>query len=118
MAKTRHGHEVSEVIQFTRGLLQGDALCPRLFTLCINPVAWKLSAAEGYHLSRPASTSVTHLLYIGNLKVFTASLFTASQSKLDRVLYKSTQEAMQDGLQWNPTIYVLSSACQKRGACD
>ena len=76
---------------------QGDALCPRLFTLCINPVAWKLSAAEGYQLSRPLSTSVTHILYIDDLKVF-----AASQSKLDRVL-KSTQEAMQDiGLQWNP----------------
>jgi len=58
-------------------------------------VAWKLSAAEGYRLSRPASTSVTDPLYIDDLKVF-----PASQSKLDRVL-KSTQEAMHDiGLQY------------------
>jgi len=33
VAKTRCGHEISEVIQLTRGLPQGDSLCPRLFTL-------------------------------------------------------------------------------------
>ena len=63
VAKIRRGHDVSEVIQFNRGLPQGDALFPRLFTLCINPVSLKLNAAEGY-LSRPVSTSVTNLLYI------------------------------------------------------
>ena len=61
-------------------------------------MARKLIAAEGYQLSRSVSTSVTHRLYIDDLKVF-----AASQSRHDRVL-KSTQEAMQDiGLQWNPT---------------
>ena len=63
VAKIRRGHDVSEVIQFNRGLPQGDALFPRPFTLCINPVSLKLNAAEGY-LSRPVSTSVTNLLYI------------------------------------------------------
>ena len=56
-------------IRFNRGLLQGDSLCPRLFTLCINPVAWKLKATEGYRLSKPINTSITHLLYIDDLKV-------------------------------------------------
>ena len=52
-ARTRQGDEVSEMIKFNEGLPQGDALCPRLFTLCINPIAWKLKAAEGYRLSKP-----------------------------------------------------------------
>ena len=47
-ARTRQGDEVSEIIKFNKDLPQGDALFPRLFTLCINPIAWKLKAAEGY----------------------------------------------------------------------
>ena len=45
--------EASERIRFSKGLPQGDALCPRLFTISINPLAWKLRASEGYRLSRP-----------------------------------------------------------------
>ena len=82
---------------FKKGLPQGDALCARLFTICLNPVAWKISASEGYKLSKPINTRVTNLLYIDDLKVF-----TGSDSKLNRAL-ESTQAAMEDnGLQWNP----------------
>ena len=85
------------MISFNRGLPQGDALCPRLFTLCLNPVAWKLCSTEGYRLSRPVGSKVTNLLYIDDLKVF-----AASHAKLNIVL-KMTKEAMEDiGLQWNP----------------
>ena len=51
--KTDKWTETSDVIRFRSGLPQGDALCPRLFTLCLNPVAWMLKATEGYKLSRP-----------------------------------------------------------------
>ena len=92
---TRRGREKSEMIKFNRGLPQGDALCPRLFTLCMNPIAWKVRAMEGYMLSRPISTRVTDLLYnIDDLKIF-----AALESKLNIVL-KSTKVAMEDiGLQ-------------------
>ena len=97
VANTLHGQEVSEPIVFSKGLPQGGALCPRLFTICLNPVAWKISASMGYKLSKPISTGVTDLLYIDDLKVF-----AASESRLNRVL-ESTQAAMEDiGLQWNP----------------
>ena len=96
-ANTKVGNETSPVINFNKGLPQGDVLCPRLFTLCLNPVAWKLHSTEGYRLSRPVGPKVTNLLYIDDLKVF-----AASQAKLDRVL-KMTKEAMEDiALQWNP----------------
>ena len=80
-------------------------MCPRLFTLCMNPIAWKVRATKGYLLSRPISIRVTDLLYIDDLKIF-----AASESKLNTVL-KSTKSAMEDiGLQWNPkkcsTIHV------------
>ena len=84
-------------IRFNRSLPQGDALCPRLFTLRINPVAWKLSSAEGYRLSKPIASKVTNLLYVDDRKVF-----AASEGKLSRVL-KMAKTAMENvGLQWNP----------------
>ena len=51
---------------------QGDAFCPRLFTLCLNPIA-KLKATEGYKLSQPISLRITDLLFIDDLKVLAAS---------------------------------------------
>ena len=91
------GNETSPLISFNRGLPQGDALCPPLFTLCLSPVAWKLCSTEGYRLLRPVGSKVTNLLYIDDLKVF-----AASQAKLNIVL-KMTKEAMEDiGLQLNP----------------
>ena len=97
VANTKVGNETSPVISFNRGLPQGDALCPRLFTLCSNPVAWKLRFTEGYRLSRHIRSKVTDILYLEDLKVF-----AASQAKLDRVL-KMIKEAMEDfGLLWNP----------------
>ena len=87
---TRQGRETSRKISFMKGLSQGDALCPRLFTLCLNPVAWRLWATEGYRLSKPIGVKVTDLLYIDDLKVF-----AASKSKLNRVL-KETRGAIRD----------------------
>lgn len=58
------------------------------------PGCWKLNATEGYRLSKPVGTKVTHLLYVDDLKVF-----ASSESKLNRAL-RSTSTAMQDmGLQ-------------------
>ena len=67
IARTSQGHEQSDIIRFKKGLPQGDALCPRLFTLCLNTVAWKLKATEGYKLSKPIALKITNLLYIDDL---------------------------------------------------
>ena len=81
---------------FRKGLPQGDALCPKLFTLCLNPIAWKLQETEGYTLSKPIGAKITDLLYVDDLKVY-----AASEGKLKRVL-RETRVAMEDvGLQWN-----------------
>ena len=90
VATTRQGRGTSRKIRFVKGLPQGNALCPRLFILCLNPVAWRLRATEGHRLSKPIGVKVTDLLYIDDLKVF-----AASESKLNRVL-KETRRAMQD----------------------
>ena len=102
VATTKQGCEASEPIRFLKGLPQDDALCPRLFTVCLNPIAWKISVSEGYKLSKPISVKVTDLLYIDDLKIF-----ASSESKLNRVM-ESTKSAMEDvGLQWNPKKYAV-----------
>ena len=68
IVRTSRGHEQSDIIRFKKGLPQGDALCPRLFTLCLNTVAWKLKATEGYKLSKPIALKITNLLYIDDLR--------------------------------------------------
>ena len=77
MGKTKQGNEMLEVI---KGLPQGDALCLRLFTICLNPVAWKMKSTEGYRLSKPISTKITDLLYIDDL------VFVPFENKLATVL--------------------------------
>ncbi|PFX18510.1 Retrovirus-related Pol polyprotein from type-1 retrotransposable element R2 [Stylophora pistillata] len=94
---TRKWREVSDTIRFRKGLPQGDALCPRLFTVCLNPIAWKISVSEGYRLSEPIESKVRDLLYIDELKIF-----ASSESGLSCVM-KSVKTALEDvGLQWNP----------------
>ena len=67
VATTKQGCKTSESIRFLKGLPQGDPLCPRLFTVGRNPIAWKISASEGYKISKPNSAKVPDLLYIDDL---------------------------------------------------
>ena len=95
MTTTRKGREVSDTVRFRKGLPWGDALCPGLFTVCLNPIAWKISASEGYRLSKPIDTKVMDPLYIDGLKIFAASESSC--------VMKSVKTVMEDlGLHWNP----------------
>ena len=96
MVVTRKGREISEPIRFNKGLPQGDALYPRLFTVCLQPIVWTISATKGYKLSKPITVKVTGLLYIDDLKIF-----AAPESKLNRVM-NMVETTMEDvELQWN-----------------
>ena len=98
VAVTRKGRETSQPIMFNRGLPHQEMryICPRLFNECSNPIAWNISATEGYRLSKPISFKVTDLLYIDDLKIF-----AASERKLNWVMnmVKTTMEHV--GLAWN-----------------
>ena len=91
VATTKKGREASETIRFRKGLLQGDALwgMPQALhgTVCLNPIARKISASDGYRLSRPIDTKVTDFLHIDDLNIF-----AASESKLT-CLMKSVKAA-------------------------
>ena len=89
---TKRGEKTSQPIHFNKGLPQGDALRPQLFTLFLNPVAWKLSSTEGYKISKPISSKVMSLL-VDDLKVF-----ATSETKLSR---KDRQK-----LQWRISVSI------------
>ena len=55
VAQTTQGKEISPTVRFKKGLSQGDALCPMLFILCLNPIPWKVRPTEGYRLSKAIS---------------------------------------------------------------
>ena len=94
--RTAQGPEASDIMQFGRGLPQRDALCPKLFTMCINPISWILKATEGYRLSKPIGKAISHLLYMDDLKIL-----AVSKEKLKRVMDR-VRVAMRDiGLEWN-----------------
>ena len=46
VVKTKQEMESSEMITFKRGLPQGDAFCPRLFTLYLNPITLKAQTIQ------------------------------------------------------------------------
>ena len=85
-----NNNKTSKTIRFERGLPQGDSLCLRLFTLSLNPLAWKLAAKNGYKMSKPTNAKITDVLYIDDLKVY-----AQSESKLSCVL-KDTNSCMND----------------------
>ena len=93
----------------TKGSLR-DVLCTRLFTLSLNPVAWKLKATEGYRLSKTISTKFTDVLSIDDMQIY-----AASNEKLGQVM-KETRGAMSDvGLKVEREE-VCNSKCQTRTA--
>ena len=57
-------------IQLKQGILQGDSFCVRLFTLCLNPIAWWLRSTEGCTYSHNKQEKLTHLLYVEDLKTY------------------------------------------------
>ena len=98
----------NEALESRIASLDGS-VCPRLFTICLNPIAWRISASQGYKLFKPISVKLTDLPCIDDLKTF-ASL----ESKLKRVT-ESTRSAMEDfGLLWNPQK-VCCHSCTEEG---
>ena len=62
---------VTEDITFRRGIFQGDSLSPLLFCLALAPITHMLRrAGVGYRIG---GQTVSHLLYVDDLKVFARS---------------------------------------------
>ena len=66
----------SESIQFTRGILQGDALSPFIFCLCTSPISHLIDQLEcGYQPGRPENRlePISHSYYLDDLKLYCRS---------------------------------------------
>ena len=61
-----------------------------------------MRATEGYRLSKPISTKITHLIYIDDMK-----LFAASENKLKRVMTVTKSGMESTGLKWNKKCAVI-----------
>ena len=92
----KEGVVESNVINLTNGELQGDTMCPNLYTLCGNPVAWSLRATHGYVLSAPIKEKITHTLFIDDLKGYVRSTKIAIE-----VLSILKSRMADSGQEWN-----------------
>lgn len=80
--------------------------------MCLKPVAWKISATEGYRISK-SITRVTELLYIDSLKIFAVT----SESKLQHDVDKDGQVGYgRCGTRVEPQ-QVRSGSCEKEIEC-
>ena len=90
------GNVESKVIKLTNGELQGDTFCPNLYTLCNNPLSWKLRSFKGYTMSTPIKDKVTHSLFIDDLKGYAMSIRTGE------AIMNTIKPLMADsGCEWN-----------------
>ena len=93
--KTAVSKEYIGPIQLKQGILQGDSFCVRLFTVCLNPIAWHIRSTEGYSLSQSVKEKITHLLYVDDLKTYHKSHNKAA------LMARALKDKFQDiGLYW------------------
>ena len=84
-----------------------NALWPSLITLCLNPVACKLRAAESYRLPKQISAKIIDLLYIDDLKIS-----ASSEGKLGGVM-EDTRDTIKDiGSHWNEKRFAVAQVKQ------
>ena len=73
-----HRTNTTNVVNYKRGLFQGDSLAPVLFVLAIAPISFAFEKLGGYHLR--SGVKITHMFYMDDLKTFAATKAGAEQS--------------------------------------
>ena len=71
--RTQSGVELTDPIQFKRGIDQGDTLYPLLFIMCVNNMSWKLGSLPGYKMAKPVNISVSHGLFTDDLELYSST---------------------------------------------
>lgn len=96
MIPLENDYYMSDPIAMRNGVLQGDVICPNLYTLSKNPISWELSRFDGYLLSKPIGKKITHSLYIDDLKTYNKS------REYQKEMMSHAKKIMKDaGLEWN-----------------
>ena len=71
--KTQVGVRLTEPIQLKRGIYHCDTVCPLLFIMCVNHMAWELPTLQGYRMTKPVDIDISHSLFIDELKLYSGS---------------------------------------------
>jgi len=110
-APTCNGRESIGPISIQRGILQGDSFCVKLFTLCLNPIAWYLHTTEGYTLTHEKKVKITHCLFVDDLKSYHKNAVKAA------TITNKLQKMFKDiGLTWG--INKCAAVHLKRGKLE
>ena len=80
---------------FRKGLPQGNALYLRLFTVCPNANAWKISALDANRLSKPIDAKVTDLPYRRTKDICDVGIETLLSDEVGEGCYEEWRVAME-----------------------
>ena len=91
-------HLLSDVIEYLKGIFQGDTLSVILFILSVNPLSFMLNKLKGYNIgtAEKRDQEITHLFFVDDLKLYAASV-NAAKLQLDLVTQFSKDIGMNFG---------------------
>ena len=69
LSYTYMGSPTFIIIDYMRGILQGDLLSLTLFVLSVNPLSYLLSKEKGYTLN-VTKRGISHLSFVDDLKLY------------------------------------------------
>ena len=71
---------MTDIVKYLTGVLQGDCLALLLFILSVNPLSHLLTeCADGYDIGKRRETTITHLLFVDDLKTYAKNEASAKQ---------------------------------------
>ena len=89
----------TKLIDYYRGILQGDLLSLILFVLAVNPLSYLLSKEEGIKLTiEDQIRIISHLFFVDDLKLFASSL-----ARMEKLLDIVTQFTNDVGMTFRKT---------------
>jgi hypothetical protein len=88
----------TDIIEYKKGILQGDSLSVLLFILAVNPLSHLLRSRKGYTLGKPKERTkdITHLFFVDDLKLFAPNI-NSMKCMLDLITTFSRDIGMEFG---------------------
>ena len=86
----------TDIIQFMKGILQGDSLSVLLFILTVNPLSFLFRNLKGYQYGTKRNSNVTHNFFVDDLKLYANNINT-TRKLLDLVTIFSKDTGMTFG---------------------
>ena len=88
----------SDLIEYLKGVFQGDGLSLLLFVLALNPLSFLLQKQQGYKMGDPESRNlnISHLFFVDDLKLYGTNILQI-QAQLDLITQFSQDIGMKFG---------------------